>query len=237
MKQLILLGFLVFFSFSIALTSWAKEITIGVDEPAYRSQLEQSLRRVRESYLKLPKRNITYADVEGLESDVKDLERVVGNIHLGNFSITEITRPLKRLDKAFRQLKRKAKYSQSAVSEIRHWCNYLLKEPITHTFLAKDDVIQAQIALKEKRFEAAKSFLKRAADHLLKIRKRIPVKLAGPIRRIESELSIFYTASVREEIIEKKKERGVLRQISKSFETYHDSVFNMWSDIPPYERY
>lgn len=237
MKLLILFAFFALLIFPFQVFGQGKQVIYGPEESEFKSQLEQSLERIRESYLKLPKKNITYVDVENLKSDIEFLEKVVGDIHLGNFSIKEVTEPLKKLDKAFRRLKKRNKYSQASVAEIRRWSNYLVQAPITQTFLAKDDVIHGREALLEKRFAEAKGYFQRAADHLLKIKNRIPAKLRGPIQRIESELTIYFTASVREEILEKKRERGVLRAISRGFDTYHDSTFNMWSDIPAIERY
>lgn len=195
-------------------------------------QLQQSIESLSQNLLNLPD-TVTADDIRRFERDLDKIKSLVGQFDLGPLNLKAIDRPIIQIEKNLNALKKQKTPQKATLNELRRWSAYLLKMPVTQTFLAKDNVMKGKESLEKKNYSDAQAYLKEAIALVNKIEKAGDKRLAKPLRRIHSEITILYTAALKQEELTKERLQYLDVQIVEAFKTYQETSFNLWSSTSP----
>jgi hypothetical protein len=230
MKTYRMLFFLLLFS---ATLQAQERIEVNPNLPSYRLSFEHSLKRVQQEYLKLPQGQVTRDNMSRFQRDVDHLREIVATVDLGEFGIVDLTKPLDKLDEALLRLPSKENYSEKELIGVRKWSEYLIKEPILHTFLAKNDVVLGTVALDQKHYEEAKVLFQDALDELKLVRASADSRVQQSLSRIDTEIAVLYNAAREQQYLKDKRSKDILHQLKYAFNTYHEVNLHIWNGIEP----
>lgn len=205
-------------------------VTLGHD-------LDSSIKSLQKSFLNLPSSQVTRDDLREFEKDLNGLRVMIGDSGLGKNEVKALAKPIERMEKALDHLRNSKNINNAHLNELRRWSRYLIQMPVTQASLAKGNVHKGWQALKDKEYKEAQVYLKGAIDHVLKIKQRVNPSLRKYLDQVHSEVTILYTAALREEILDKKSYTRLEKHIEDAFKVYHDNAFNLWSTLPQQDMY